>query len=313
VLAGQVLYAAAATSFGFAMVFYDAMLRSIAPPGYIGRMSGWGWALGYGGGLASLVLALVLLVNADPPPFGLARDTYEHVRATSVLVAVWFGVFAIPLFLFTPDRPPTGRSVRDAVQTGLRRLTTTMRQLLANRAIARFLLAHMFYTNGLNTLFAFGGIYAAGTFQMSFSEVLTFGIALNVTAGLGAAGFAWVDDLIGSKKTVLIALAALSLLGLALVLVEAKPLFFVLGCLLGIFVGPAQAAGRALMARLAPKELETEAFGLYELAGKVTIFAGPLLLGFATDLFRSQRAGMSTILLFFVAGFIILLPLRESR
>jgi UMF1 family MFS transporter len=313
VLAGQVLYAAAATSFGFAMVFYDAMLRSIAPPGYIGRMSGWGWALGYGGGLASLVIALVLLVNADPPPFGLARDSYEHVRATSILAAVWFGVFAIPLFLFTPDRPPTGRSVRDAVQTGLRRLTTTMRQLLANRAIARFLLAHMFYTNGLNTLFAFGGIYAAGTFQMSFTEVLTFGIALNITAGFGAAGFAWVDDLIGSKKTVLIALSALSVLGLALVLVEAKPLFFVLGCLLGIFVGPAQAAGRALMARLAPKELETEAFGLYELAGKVTVFAGPLLLGLATDLFRSQRVGMSTILLFFVAGIIILLPLREPR
>lgn len=313
VLAGQVLYAAAATFYGFAMVFYDSMLRRIAPPGYIGRMSGWGWALGYGGGLASLVIALVLLVNADPPPFGLDREPYEHVRATSVLVAVWFGLFAIPLFLFTPDRPPTGKSIRDAMQTGLRSLTTTMRQLLANRAIARFLLAHMFYTNGLNTLFAFGGIYAAGTFQMSFTEVLTFGIALNVTAGLGAAGFAWVDDLIGSKKTVLIALSALSVLGLALVLVEAKPLFFVLGCLLGIFVGPAQAAGRALMARLAPKDLETEAFGLYELAGKVTIFAGPLLLGLATDLFRSQRVGMSTILMFFVAGIIILLPLREPR
>ena len=297
VLTGQVLYAAAATFFGFAMVFYDAMLRSIAPPGYIGRMSGWGWALGYAGGLASLVIALIGLVNADPPPFGLARESYEHVRATNILAAVWFGIFAIPLFLFTPDRPPAGRTVRDAVQTGLHSLLITMRQLLANPAIARFLLAHMFYTNGLNTLFAFGGIYAAGTFQMSFSEVLTFGIALNITAGVGAAGFAWVDDLIGSKKTVLIALSALSALGLALVLVQAKPVFFGLGCLLGVFVGPAQAAGRALMARLAPKELETEAFGLYELAGKVTVFVGPLLLGLATDLFRSQRAGMSTILI----------------
>jgi UMF1 family MFS transporter len=124
---------------------------------------------------------------------------------------------------------------------------------------------------------------------------------------------AWVDDLIGSKKKKLIALAALRVLGLALVLVEARALFSVLGCLLGIFVGPAQAAGRALMAHLAPKDLETEAFGLYELSGKVTVFLGPLLLGLATDLFRSQRVGMSTILLFFVAGFIILLPLREPR
>jgi UMF1 family MFS transporter len=313
VLAGQVLYAAAATFYGFTVVFHEAMLRTIAPPGYIGRLFGWGWALGYGGGLASLVLALVYFVNADPPPFGLARESYEHIRATSVLAAAWFALFAIPLFLFTPDRPPTGRSVRDAVRTGLRSLATTMRRLLADRAIARFLLGSMFYTSGLNTLFAFGGIYAAGTFQMSFSEVLTFGIALNVTAGLGAASFAWIADLIGSKRTVLIALAALSVLGLALVLVEARPVFFVLGCLLGIFVGPAQAAGRALMARLAPKELETEAFGLYELAGKVALFVGPLLLGLATDLFRSQRVGMSTILLFFVAGIIILLPLREPR
>ena len=182
------LYAAAATAFGFAMVFYDAMLRSIAPPGYIGRMSGWGWALGYAGGLLSLVLALTVLVNADPPPFGLARESYDHVRATSILVALWFGLFSIPLFLFTPDRPPTGLSLGAAVQTGVRSLFGTLRQMLQNRAIARFLLAHLFFTNGLNTLFAFGGIYAAGTFGMGFEEVLYFGIALNVTAGLGAAG-----------------------------------------------------------------------------------------------------------------------------
>ncbi len=313
VFLAQALYAAAATFFGFAMVFYDAMLRSIAPPGYIGRMSGWGWALGYAGGLSCLVIALAYLVNAQSLRFGLARESYEHVRASNILAALWFGLFSIPLFLFTPDRPPTGVSIGTAARTGLRSLFGTLRQMLQNRSIARFLLAHMFFTNGLNTLFAFGGIYAAGTFNMGFEEVLHFGIALNVTAGLGAAGFAWVDDLIGSKKTVLIALCALSALGLALVLVEAKSLFFALGCLLGVFVGPAQAAGRALMARLAPPGMETEAFGLYELAGKATMFAGPLALGLATDLFRSQRAGMSTILVFLAVGIIILLPLREPR
>ena len=313
VLLGQVLHAAAATAYGFAIVFYDAMLRSIAPPGYIGRMSGWGWALGYAGGLLSLVLALTVLVNPDPSPLGLARESYEHIRATSILVAVWFVLFSIPLFLFTPDRSPTGLFLGAAVRTGVRSLFGTVRQMLQNRAIARFLLAHLFFTNGLNTLFAFGGIYAAGTFGMDFEEVLYFGIALNVTAGLGATAFAWVDDLIGSKRTVVIALCALTILGLSVVLIESKPLFFALGCLLGIFVGPAQAAGRALMARLAPAGMETEAFGLYELAGKATLFAGPLVLGLATDLFRSQRAGISTILVFFVAGLVILLPLREPK
>jgi UMF1 family MFS transporter len=311
VLVGQVLYAAAATIYGFAIVFYDAMLRSIAPPGYIGRLSGWGWALGYAGGLLSLVLALTLLVNPDPPLFGFQRESYEHVRATSILVAAWFVLFSIPLFVFTPDRPSTGLSLGEAVRTGVRSLVGTVQQLLGNRAIARFLLAHLFFTNGLNTLFAFGGVYAAGTFGMSFEEVLYFGIALNVTAGLGAAAFAWVDDLIGSKRTIVIALLALAMLGLSIVIVESKSLFVALACLLGIFVGPAQAAGRALMARLAPQGIETEVFGLYELAGKATLFAGPLALGLATDLFRSQRAGVSTILVFFIAGLLILLPLRE--
>lgn len=310
VVLAQVLYAVAATSYGFAMVFYDAMLRNISPPAYIGRMSGWGWAVGYAGGLACLVIALAFFVNADPPPFGLDRGTQEHVRATSVLAALWFALFAIPLFLFTPDRPATHMSVTAAVHAGLRSLFGNIRQMLQNRAIARFLLAHLFYTNGLNTLFAFGAIYAAGTFQMTLEEVLYFGIALNVTAGIGAAGFAWIDDLIGSKKTILIALFSLTALGLGLVLVESKPVFFVLGGLLGLFVGPAQAAGRALMARLAPPGQETQAFGIYQLAGKATIFVGPLVLGIATDAFQSQRAGMSTILVFFVVGIIVLLPMR---
>jgi UMF1 family MFS transporter len=307
---GQVLYVAAATAFGFALVFYDAMLPDIAPPGYIGRISGWGWALGYAGGLLCLVIALVVFVNPDPPPFGLSRASYEHVRATSILVALWFGIFSAPLFLFTPDRRSTG-SLSAALRTGLPGLFGSLRQILQKQSIARFLLAHMFFNNGLNTLFAFGGIYAAGTFGMTFTEVLYFGIALNVTAGLGAAAFAWVDDLLGSKSTVLIALVALSAIGLALVFVEDKAVFFGLGCLLGVFVGPAQAASRALMARLAPPGMETEAFGLYGLAGKVTVFLGPLFLGLATDLFQSQRVGMSTILAFFVAGIIILLPLPE--
>ena len=134
--------------------------------------------------------------------------------------------------------------------------------------IGRFLIAYTLYSNGINTLFSFGGIYAASAFGLSLDEVLYFGIVLNVTAGLGAATFAWIDDLIGSKWTILIALCGLSSLGLALVLIQSQALFFVLGSVLGLFVGPAQAAGRSMMARLAPSGLETEAFGLYELSGK---------------------------------------------
>jgi UMF1 family MFS transporter len=237
----------------------------------------------------------------------------EHVRATGLLVALWFLLFSVPLFAFTPDRPPTGIPLKQAVRAGFDSLRTTLRRLPENRAIARFLLAHMFYTNGLTTLFAFGGIYAAGVFGMELAEVLTFGIVLNITAGAGAAAFAWVDDWLGSKRTIIIALGALLGLGSALVLVESKTLFWILGATLGVFVGPAQAAGRSLMARLAPPELATEMFGLYALAGKATVFAGPLAFGLATDAFQSQRAGIATILVFLLVGLFILSPLQEPE
>jgi UMF1 family MFS transporter len=169
----------------------------------------------------------------------------------------------------------------------------------------------MLYADGLATLFAFGGIYAAGTFGMNFAEVIQFGIALNVTAGLGAAAFAPIDDRIGAKRTILLSLVGLILFGGASLVVETKAAFWACGLMLGIFVGPAQAASRSLMARIAPARRRAEMFGLLALSGKATAFLGPLALGWATLAFASQRAGMATIVVFFAAGLVLLLPVRE--
>ena len=185
--------------------------------------------------------------------------------------------------------------------------------LRRNPAIARFLIAHMFYTDGLVTLFAFGGIYAAAEFGMKPADILVFGIVLNVAAGAGAAAFAWVDDAIGSKKTIMLALTGLVLSGTGLVLARADWLFWTLAILLGLFVGPAQAAGRSLMARLAPQGIETEMFGLYAMAGKATAFSGPLALGLVVQWSGSQRAGMATVIAFLLCGLIVLISVREPQ
>ena len=169
----------------------------------------------------------------------------------------------------------------------------------------------MIYTDGLNTFFAFGGIYAAGSFGFTLSEIILFGIAINLTAGLGAALFASVDDVIGPKKTILTSLLALSILGICLVIVDSKTLFWAFGLALGIFVGPAQSASRSLMARLAPKESRAEMFGLYAFSGKATAFLGPVILGVVTDTLESQRAGVATIIIFFVVGGIALYFIKE--
>ncbi len=311
VLWALVFVGLATVAFDFAMVFYNAMLPALAPRDRLGRWSGWGWAAGYAGGLACLVVALICFVQAEAPWFGLEKETAEHVRVTTLLVAVWFAVFSLPLFLFTPDRKATGVSFATAVRDGIKTLVGSLRNIRRYRVIARFLIARMIYTDGLNTLFIFGGVYAVGTFAMSVAEVIRFGIALNITAGLGAAAFAWVDDRIGPVRTILIALAALILLGGVLLTVESKDLFWTIGLALGVFVGPVQAASRSMMARLAPVELQTEMFGLYALSGKVTAFLGPFLVGWVTLLFDSQRLGMATIFVFFALGLLILFPLRR--
>jgi UMF1 family MFS transporter len=176
--------------------------------------------------------------------------------------------------------------------------------------MARFLLARLFYTDGLNTLFAFGAIYAAGVFGMGFEEILLFGIALNLTAGLGAAAFGLVEDRVGSKKVVMVALGALVLLGSALLVAEGKPAFWALALGLGIFIGPAQAASRTLMARLAPPAEVATHFGLFALSGRVTGFLGPAVLAMVTEVTGSQRAGMATVVVFLAAGAAILAGLR---
>ncbi|HSR55477.1 MAG TPA: MFS transporter, partial [Alphaproteobacteria bacterium] len=206
VLLALVLVAVGNFAFEVAIVFYNAMLPEICPEDRLGRLSGWGWGLGYAGGLVCLAIVLFGFVQSEVPPFGLDRDNAEHVRIAGPVAALWYAVFALPLFLLLPDRVGSGRGALGAVREGFRQLAGTVGALRGRGAILQFLIGRMIYTDGLNTLFAFGGVYAAGTWGMEVEEVILFGIALNLTAGAGAAGFAWVDDWIGAKRTILIAL-----------------------------------------------------------------------------------------------------------
>lgn len=301
-----ILVALANIGFEVGMVFYNAMLPDIAPHGRIGRISGWGWGLGYVGGLVCLALVLVLFVQTDTPLFGLDKDAAEHVRIAGPFVAVWMAVFSIPLFLLTPDRAPTGVSIITAAGKGWADLVATFKAARRHAVVFRYLIARMIYTDGLNTLFAFGGIYAAGTFGMEFADLIVFGIGMNVTAGAGAAAFAWLDDRWGPLRVIYVSLVALTILGAAILVVTDIMWFWVIGLSLGIFVGPAQAASRSLMARIAPPSIRTEMFGLYALSGKATAFLGPMLVAALTAAAGSQRVGMSAVLIFFVVGGLML-------
>ena len=303
------LFVAANVAFELGLVFYNAFLPAIAPPDRIGRISGYGWGLGYGGGLAALAAALVVFVP-ETPRFGIPTAEGFNLRATNLLVAVWFLVFAIPAFALLKDESAPGGGV--GVRRAFADLAATVRSLRRYRQVGRFLLARLLYNDGLVTIFAFGGIYAVGTFGFSFEELVTFGIVLNVGAGLGALAFGFVDDRIGGKATIGLSVAALAAATVLGALAPTRAWFWVSAVVVGVFIGPNQSASRSLMARFVPAKHESEFFGFFAFSGKVTSFLGPALLGVLSDLY-SQRVGVASLLIFFVLGGLLLWRVDEQE
>ena len=334
-------YAIATVGVEFATVFNNAMMPSLVPPDKIGRLSGTGWATGYVGGILSLVLVLGFLATSPDtgrtlfgfvPLFGLDPVTHEGDRITGPLTAVWFIVFVLPMFLLTPDYPAK-RRMGEALGEGLMDLRKTLGGLRKQKSMAAFLLANMIYTDGLVSLFAFGGIYAAGTFDWHTIQIGSFGILLAIAGTFGAWLGGKLDDSLGSKRVIAGSMLILLSSIVAILLVDKDSILFikvappvpggalfsgaaeraylVLGCLIGAAGGPLQAASRTLLIRLAPKDRIAQYFGLFALTGKVTSFIGPLLIGVVTAVTESQKAGMAVLVAFFVAGLALLARVRQ--
>jgi len=322
----------------FSIVFNNAMLPSLVPEDRMGRLSGFAWALGYAGGLVALIFVLVAFSLPEHPWFGLDKASHQHDRITGPLSAIWLAVFVLPLFLFTPDAKPTGLTRTQAVREGLRNVAATLVTVRRYRNIMQFLVARMIAYDGLNAIFAFGGIYAAGIFGWTTTSLGIFGIVLTIFAALGAWVGGWADDRFGSKPTMQwsvlgVTLATLGILSMSgdsvlfgiavegprpgiaggLFATTAERIFLLLGILLGIFGGPMQAASRTMLARLAPPSMVGEFYGLFALSGKATAFTAPFAIAVCTSLFASQRGGMVAIVLFLVVGYLLMLPVREEQ
>ncbi|MGH6866050.1 MAG: MFS transporter [Methyloceanibacter sp.] len=338
-------------SFGLALigaelatVFTNAMMPSLVSGKRLGTLSGLGWALGYIGGLVSLVLVAGLVV-ADPatgktmlglqPLVPLDPAAREGDRLTGPFSAAWYLVFVLPLFLFTPDRP-TGRLDRAVVRAGLSHLAEAVKDLVRNHAnIAIFLLARMLYADGLGAIFAFGGIYAASVFGWGAMELGLFGIVLTIAGTIGAAAGGVLDDRLGSKSVIVGALALFIAASIGVVSIDRDEVLFgfavdpktqgsapfssageqaylAFAILIGLASGPIQAASRTLLARLCPPETTTEFFGFFAFSGKVTAFAAPLAIGAVTAMTGSQRFGIATSLAFLIAGLLLLLRVKPE-
>lgn len=294
---------------------YNSSLSIVAPAGEAGKISGIGWGLGYVGSIVCLVIALLFFIGLGDAGglLGITKDGALHVRSTMLLTALWFAVFAVPFFIYCPDAPKTGLHFRASLSQGIRDLRGMVQSLRGQPDVARFLIASALYRDGLATLFAVGGLYASGTLNMSFSEVMVFAIAINIASGAGAIGFAFLDGRLGAKGTVITSLIALIVIGAFIIGTGDKMLFIGLACLLGVFIGPVQAASRTWLLGLAPAEKNATFFGLYALSGKAVAFMGPFAFAALTTAFDSQRAGMASILAFWLIGLLLVYSVRFNR
>ena len=301
-------------------VNYNSTIDQVATTRTVGRVSGFGWGMGYLGGIIVLLLIYFLFIQPDVGLFGVTGDDGMDIRVSMLVCGLWTLVFTIPAFVVLKDRP-VPRAPRVGVvrsyQLVWRSITGLWR---VSRHTVYFLLASALFRDGLAGVFAFGAVLAAGTFGMSAGDVIVFGAAANIVAGLATMGFGMLDDRIGPKRVILISLGSLVVLGVLIFVLHdgGATVFWVLGLLMTVFVGPAQAASRSFLARLIPEGKGGEIFGLYATTGRVVSFLSPAAFGLfialgavVTGADNTQYWGILGIVLILAAGFAVMLPVKE--
>lgn len=327
----------------FSIVFNDSMMPRLVPSREIGRLSNIAWGLGYLGGMIVLI-GVVALLAADPqkgttiigiePLFGLDPHQGEDARITGPISALWYLVFVIPMFLFTPDAPKR-LAFKTAIGKGLSELRGTLQELRNRRPLARFLIARMIYQDGVNGILILGGVFAAGMFGWATMEIGIYGIILNIVAIFGCMIAGYLDSRIGSKTMIMISLMLLlvaivgivstqkdsTLFGLlqlsqqdngGIFATGAEKAYLLFGVLIGFAFGPVQASSRSYLARNVALSEAGRYFGIYALTGRATSFMATLLFSMTTYATDSAHLGMATLLIFLVTGLLLMLRVPET-
>ena len=328
-------FAMATIGFEFSAVFNNAMMPDLVSREKLGRLSGNAWALGYVAGLLTLIIVLATMATNDrgmtllgsTPWFGIDAVAKEGERATGPLTAIWYTIFVLPLFLFTPDAGSRSNVVQAARQ-GLVRLKNTIASLPGKKSLFAYLCSSMFYRDALNGLYVFGGIYAAGVLGWSIVEIGIFGILANLTGVAGAFLGGLFDDKRGPKFVVTTSVILLTVASLVIVSTDPSHVlfvklgaetilpdvtFYICGGLIGAAGGALQAASRTLMADQAEPGRMAEAFGLYALSGRATAFLAPFLIAVFTDVSGSQRIGVLPVVGLFLIALLLLPMVKQNR
>ena len=315
---GDVLFALSffvIANIGFEMgcVFCNSYLPDLSNNNNIGKISGYGWSAGFLGGLIALFIAYFLFVEPETPFFGVSKEEGQNIRAVNLMIALWFAIFSLPTFFVLKGRIKKNASFKNSFNASFKQIRNTFNEVRNYKEIVKFLLARLVYNDALITVIMFGGIFAEAELGFSFEEIFILGIVLNLLAGIGSFSLGFLEDIIGSKKSILLSLIGLMAACILVGISSNKDVFWIAAILIGLFLGTNQSASRSLMARFTPANKKNEFFGFFAFSGKATAFVGPLLFGIVTQIFQTQRAGIILVLGLFLIGFILLLFVDEEK
>jgi len=297
---GIIIFIIANIGFEAGLVFYDSFLPEITAPKNYGRVSGYGFGMGYLGSLATLALVFPF-IQAD-----LVKEAFP-------VTGLFFLVFSLPLFIFLKETRKKSDEAVSYIKVGFNRVWSTITNLKNHKNLVFFLLSYFFYIEGVNTVIYFSGNYASTTLGFTDQDLLIFFLTVQTTAIVGSVILGIIADSIGQKRTIVITLFMWLATIILAYFVEDKTGFYIVGLIAGAAMGSCQSTSRSLMSKLTPPERKTEFFGFYSFFGKSSAVIGPLVFGLVSFLSGSQRLAIISIGFFFIVGLIILRKVKDPK
>ncbi len=290
------------------LIFYNSILKRISNSNNLGKSSGFGFALGYLGGILILIVCIKIFIDTDVLPFGLSKENSENIRATSIVVALWYLFFSIP-FLFSLKKKIKNKIEKSS--NNIKKIKNLFWDKGLNN-LGKFLIARMLYADGLNAIIIMGGIFAVGVFNLEIKDLLVLSVLMNITAFTGAIIGGYANDKFSSKSVIIFSLLGLIFSSTIILFIKTKIFFLIFASINGFFIGPIQSASRVFITKSIDKNNQASGFGLFALSGKLTSFIGPLLVSTLTYISNSQRIGFSATIILLLIGLLILLKVKKN-
>lgn len=311
ILSGIIFVILSNMGFSASENFVSSFLPDIASEKEMGKISGYAWSFGYVGGLLSLTLCLLTLSNV---PSG-KEANYLGIRITNLITAAFFGLAAIPTFLWLHEKGERKKVSFDVsiISIPFKRIANTFKHIREFKELIKFLISFLFFNSGIAVVISFAAVYAQKELGFTPSMTVLLIIVVNITASIGAFIFGFIEDRIGSKNTILITLFIWIVTVTFAYFITTKDLFWIVANLAGISMGASQSSARALVGLFSPKSKSAEFFGFWGFFGKLSAIIGLLSFGSMSYIFSSNRIAIVSTIFYFLLGIIILLFVNEKR